>query len=523
VVLYTLYDLVERNLPELAEKPAVVLGNTEVTYGELARRAEALAAWLHDRGIGRGDRVAIYLHKSIEEVIATFAVARIGAIIVNVSYQRTMRQLDYVVRDCQVRLLFTDRRSAIIAQKAGALSSVQHVVVVGTSDGIANATAWDDVPQSGEAPSSRPVDADLASLHYTSGSTGMPKGVMTTHLNLLDGTYRVADYLRNCAEDRILGLVSLSAPWGLLQITTMFLKGGTVVLQPVAIPAEIVRTIIAKNVTGMAAFPVTWIDVVAYLQQEPARMPSLRYITSSGGKIPLPALEAMPKALPGVHVYLTYGLTEAFRSTVLPPDRFRDKMGSLGRPCRNVDVFVIDPVKGVCGPGEQGELIHRGTLVTKGYWGDPEATAQSFRPCEALRPLIGDEIVHYSGDIVRIDDEGFLWFVERADSVIKCSGYRVSPTEVEDIVHRSRLVNHVVAFGVEDDALGQVVHIAVSAEDRDVDVNGLMQFCRHNMPTFMIPQKVHIWEGRMPIAGTGKIDRCAVVDACLNKDRKANH
>lgn len=520
MVLYTLYDLIENNLPDRADKTALVLGDAELTYGELARRAEALAAWLHERGIRRGDRVAVHLHKSIEEVVVTFAVARLGAIIVNVSYQRSVPQLEHILHDCQVKLLFTDRRRAMLVEKAGALRAIEALVVLGRPDGLANATGWDDLPRSGEAPASRPVDADLASLHYTSGSTGMPKGVMTTHLNLLDGTHRVADYLHNCAEDRILGLVSLSAPWGLLQVTTMFLRGGTVVLQPVAIPSEIVATINAKQVTGMAAFPVSWIEIVAYLQQEPARMPSLRYITSSGGKIPLPTLEVLPRVLPGVNIYLTYGLTEAFRSTVLPPERFHDKMGSLGRPCRNVDVFIIEPVKGVCGPGEQGELVHRGTLVTKGYWGDPDTTAKSFRTCEALRPLIGDEIVHYSGDIVRIDDEGFLWFVERADSVIKCSGYRVSPTEVEDIVQRSGLANHVVAFGVEDDTLGQVVHIAVSAEGRAVDLAGLTQYCRQNMPTFMVPQTIHVWEGAMPIAGTGKVDRRAVIETCLLNDRK---
>ncbi|HOF40766.1 MAG TPA: AMP-binding protein [Candidatus Hydrogenedentes bacterium] len=517
--IYTLYDLLEKNLCDRAGQTALVLGGTQVSYGELANRAEALAAWMHERGIRRGDRVAVHLHKSIEEIIVTFAVVRIGAIIVNVSYQRSVPQLEHILHDCQVRLLFTDRRRAMLAEKAGALRAVQEVVVLGRPDGITNATGWDQLPQCGTAPASRPVDADLASLHYTSGSTGMPKGVMTTHLNLIDGTHRVADYLHNSAEDRILGLVSLSAPWGLLQVTTMFLRGGTLVLQPVAIPSEIVASINANRVTGLAAFPVSWIEIVAYLQQEPVAMPSLRYITSSGGKIPLPTLEALPRVLPGVDIYLTYGLTEAFRSTVLPPERYQDKMGSLGRPCRNVDVFIVDPAKGICGPGEQGELIHRGTLVTKGYWGDPETTARSFRTCEALRPLIGDEIVHYSGDIVRMDDEGFLWFVERADSVIKCSGYRVSPTEVEDIVQRSGLAHHAVAFGVEDDSLGQVVHVAVSAEGRDVDLAGLMQYCRQHMPTFMVPQKFHVWEGAMPIAGTGKVDRRAVIEACQRNEQ----
>ncbi len=516
---YTIYDLLEKNLPDRANQCALVLGDEEISYGELGRRAEAVAAWLHERGIRRGDRVGIHLHKSIEEVVATFAVARIGAIVVNISHQRTVRQLAHIVHDCRVKLLFTDHRRARMALKTGALEGVEHLVIVGKKVEAANATAWDDLPESGQAPPVRPVDKDLASLHYTSGSTGMPKGVMTTHLNLVDGTHRVAGYLNNTSEDRILGLVSLSAPWGVIQLTTMFLVGGTVVLQPVGIAAEIVKTIVSKRVSGMAAFPVTWIEMMSYLQDSPTPMPSLRYITSSGGKIPMPTLQAMPEALPGVEVFLTYGLTEAFRSTCLPPHLFQKKMGSLGKPCPNVDVFIVDPEKGVCGPGEEGELIHRGTLVTKGYWGDPETTARSFKPCDQLKPLIGDEIVHFSNDKVRIDEDGYLWFVQRADSVIKCSGHRVSPSEVEDIVHESGLVNHVVAFGVEDSALGEVVHIAVSGSGEDVDVDALNRHCRKNMPTFMAPQRIHVWQGRMPQAGTGKVDRRAVIEACMREEQ----
>jgi acyl-CoA synthetase (AMP-forming)/AMP-acid ligase II len=376
-------------------------------------------------------------------------------------------------------------------------------------------TAWSEIPVDGRAPREpRAVDADLACLHYTSGSTGMPKGVMTTHLNLLDGTRRIDTYLKHRAGDRLLGLVSMSAPWGLLQITSMFAVGGAVVLQPTSLASEIIATIVRQQVTGVAAFPLNWIEILEFLAHTPTELPSLRYITSSGGNIPRVTLEAMPTRLPGVEVHLTYGLTEAFRSTVLPHEEFITKMGSFGKPCPNVDVFVIKD-DGICGPGEQGQLIHRGTLVTKGYWNDPQTTAQSFKPCPQLRHLIGDEIVHYSGDLVRIDEDGYLWFVDRIDSLIKCSGHRVSPAEVEHIVHLSGLVTHVVAFGVADGTLGQVVHLAVSREMGEVDVAGLENWCRRNMPTYMVPRRIHVMRGEVPIAGTGKIDRRRIVDRCM--------
>ncbi len=509
---FTLPDLIDKHRASGLTNPALQLGPNELTYGELARRVDSTAAWLNEQGVRRGHRVAIHLHKSFEEAIAVFAVARLGAIFVDVSYKWTLRQLAYVIDDCGVKVLITDRRKALALELEGVFGRVDHVLTANGAVDHPKCTAWSDIPDGAPPEDCRPIDADVAALQYTSGSTGRPKGVMVTHLNFIDGTRRVGRYLKNRAGDRILGLVPMSAPWGVLQVTTMFMLGGTVVLQPVVFAADIVKTLATHSVTGMAAFPETWIDMVRYLEETPTPLPSLRYITSSGGKIPQPILDALPRVFPGVEINLTYGLTEAFRSMLLPPDRYHDKMGSFGKPVANVDVFVVDPVKGLCGPGETGELIHRGTLLTKGYWENPEATAERMRPCEALRPLIGDELVHYSGDLVRIDEEGFYWFVGREDAMIKTSGYRMSPTEIEEIVYESGLVTNAVAFGATDDEmLGQGVYLAVARDSGPVDLAALEAHCRREMPHYMVPRRIHAWDGAMPRTANGKIDRQAVI------------
>lgn len=521
--IFTLYDLLERNLASNPSRIAVISGENAVTYGEIGRQALEIAGVLWKLGVRRWDRVGVHLPKSVEEIVATFAVARLGAVIVNVNRQRTVRQLEHIVQDCSIEFLFTDSRRAKQIVDSGLHQRLKRIIVSGKPPDLPGMVGWGQLPSEAPPANVRPVDTDLAALLYTSGSTGMPKGVMISHRNFVDGTFRVAEYLENDSHDRILGLVPLSAPWGLIQATTMFLKGGTLVLQPLPMPAEIVSTINRHEVTGMAAFPETWIQMVGYMRESGAAVKSLRYITSSGGKIPTRILSALPECLPGVAIHLTYGLTEAFRSTHLPPSMYAAKMGSLGRPCRNVDIFIVDPEKGLCGPGERGELLHRGSLVTMGYWGQPEATNQAIRSCEYLKPYIGDEKVHYSGDIVWQDDDGYLWFAGRKDSMIKCGGHRISPTEVEAIVFESGQVDNAVAFGVDHDLHGQVVHIAVASDSGVVDQDALRHFCAKEMPTYMVPHAIHVWSRPMPRTPNGKIDRTAVIREALENYQEEAH
>ncbi len=514
---FTISDLLNKNLAQNAERISVIFNTEEISYQELFDRVEKTAAWLHSIGISKGDRIGIHLPKSIEEIVATFAIARIGAVFVNINYQWSLHQLEYVVSNSQIRVLFTDSRRAKKIIGSDKNFKFEYIVVRGKLPEHPKTIAWDVLDAEDLTFPCPAIDVDLAALLYTSGSTGLPKGVMLTHANIVLGARSVAKYLGNSSQDRILSLPPLSFDYGLNQITSMFLVGGCVVLQATPLATEITKTVVDKAVTGVALVPPSWVQWVRYLEQQSISFPTLRYITNTGGKIPDSILKSMPKVFPDVDIYLMYGLTEAFRSTYLSPELFNSKLGAIGRAIPGSEVFVIDPDRGICGPGEQGELIHRGALISRGYWNDDEATDLKIKTNPHLSSLIGDEKVLHSGDIVRIDEDGYLWFVNRADSMIKSSGFRISPTEVEEIISRHEKVSEVIAFGVNDDELGQVVHIAVtSLSDGNSLEDDLQQFVTKIMPNYMIPRHIHILSDKMPSTASGKIDRPLVIKQCLS-------
>lgn len=514
----TLVDLLKCRAPRFGNHDAVeTLDGTSLTFRELLDRADAVAAWLAGRGVVQGDRVGVCLPKSLPEVIVTLGILRLGAVLVNLSSKTPQRRIAEIAVETGWRWLFTNPPNAR-ALLPDARAAAWGIVVCGKSSGpVAGTIAFEELETGGAFPESTPAAGDLAAILYTSGSTGRSKGVMISHRNFVSAMLRLVGYLGNVPEDRILSILPFSAPWGLLQLLTMLHAGGCLTLQTVAFPAEIVRTIRARKVTGLAAMPPTWIQLTEHLLATGGTLPELRYITSSGGEIPRRVLEAFATVFPNAHVFLTYGLTEAFRSTLVPPEWFGRKMGSIGRPCDGVDIFVIEKGVGPCGPGQRGELVHRGDVVTLGYWNDPAATAACFRPCPELRHLFGDEQVHHSGDLVEIDADGFLWFVGRIEAQIKVAGHRVSAEEVERVAVQSGVVGHVVAFAEPDPVFGQVLALAVEPGSRYC-AEVLLNHCREHLPSYAVPRSVHVWTGVMPVTGTGKINRDEVIRAVKGAD-----
>ncbi|MBV0891397.1 AMP-binding protein [Paracoccus sp. Z118] len=490
----TLHDLLADNLPARSGAPAIIEPTGPVTYAELHAEAAAIAGWLAAQGVGRGDRVIVHLRKSASEVAAMLGAARIGAVVVNVNAQWTAEQLAYVIEDSEASAVLTAPAAA------GRLGKGAPPVLVRTAQGWADAGP--------PPPTAAVLDSDLAMILYTSGSTGRPKGVMLSHHNVLTGARAVARYLGLTPGDRLMSVLPYSFDYGLNQLTTMLLLGGTVIHQPVPMPAEIVATMNRHGATGLACVPPLWGQVVRHLADNPTPVPSLRRVTNTGGKIPDPILALMPQVFPGVAIHLMYGLTEAFRSTHLPPDLFAAKPGAIGRAIPGADVRVLRPDGTLAGPGEDGELIHAGPLVSLGYWRRPEQTAEKFRPCPALG---GARVVH-SGDTVRMDADGDLWFVGRRDAMIKTMGFRLSPEEIEEHAYASGLAADAVAWGVEDDAMGQAVHLAVTARD-GFSQPALIDHFRAHAAHYMMPRRIHEWQGPMPRISSGKLDRKSVAAA----------
>jgi acyl-CoA synthetase (AMP-forming)/AMP-acid ligase II len=223
--------------------------------------------------------------------------------------------------------------------------------------------------------------------------------------------------------------------------------------------------------------------------------------------MPQNALKVLRAALPNTRIFLMYGLTEAFRSTYLPPEELDRRPTSMGKAIPDTEILVVNEQGQLCKPGEVGELVHRGPTVSMGYWGKPDATNQVLRPNPLLPPEVGDvERVCYSGDLVKTDEDGFLYYVGRRDAMIKSSGFRISPTEVEEVVFQSGQVRHAAAIGVPDELLGQTVKIFVIPRDGDpVDKEALLTFCEERMPRYMVPKAIEVLD-ELPKTSSGKVD-----------------
>jgi acyl-CoA ligase (AMP-forming) (exosortase A-associated) len=488
---------------------ALAYGDRRCSYAQLAAQVRAVAALLLRAGLEPGARVAVYMEKRIENVAAMFGAAAAGCVFVPVNPLLKPEQVAYILADCNVRLLATTAER--LAQLAPVLERCPDLraVLLAEGDHAAAATlpvlAWPAEDAANPAPHRR-IDTDVAAILYTSGSTGQPKGVVLSHRNMVAGAQSVASYLDLRADDRLLAVLPLSFDYGLSQLTTAFLRGASVVLMNYLFPKDIVAMVARERITGLAAVPPLWIALARLAW--PAGC-TLRFITNSGGAMPVPTVQALREALPHTQIFLMYGLTEAFRSTYLPPDEVARRPDSIGRAIPNAEILVVRPDGTLCDADEPGELVHRGALVALGYWNDPARTAQRFRPVpgqDAGLPV--PELAVWSGDTVRRDAEGYLYFIGRSDDMIKVSGYRISPTEIESVLHATGLVAEVAAFGIDHPQLGQAIAvIAVPAEEGSVDASALLAECKRHLPAYMVPARVDLRSGPLPRNPNGKIDR----------------
>jgi acyl-CoA synthetase (AMP-forming)/AMP-acid ligase II len=302
-------------------------------------------------------------------------------------------------------------------------------------------------------------------------------------------------------------VLPFSFDYGLNQLTTSLLKGACCVLLDYLLPRDVVNALKIERITGLAAVPPLWAQL-ANLDWPETINSHLRYMTNSGGKMPKSVLTAIRQRVPDGQFFLMYGLTEAFRSTYLPPDQIDRRPDSMGKAIPNAEILVVREDGSLCAPHEPGELVHRGSLVAMGYWNDLAKTEERFKPAPGqLKELPLTEIAVWSGDTVTRDEEGYLYFVGRKDDMIKTSGYRVSPTEIEEVVYGSGLVKEAAAIGIEHEELGQAVVVVVSVEDQEAfNDQALVAICKAQLPNFMVPAKIEVLVS-LPRNPNGKIDR----------------
>lgn len=465
-----LHELVAEIAQQTPSSIALCEGARDITYAALASEIGQSSNLFLNLGLERRDRVAVYMEKRVDTVVAMFGAAAAGGVFVPVNPLLKPEQVGYILKDCNVRILVTTpERLELLGSVLATCHDLRFVVVVSDKpvvqiDGVVLAS-WADRVNAEPVIPHRVIDGDMAAILYTSGSTGRPKGVVLSHRNLVAGAESVSQYLENRAEDRILSVLPLSFDYGLNQLTTAFRVGACAVLMNYLFPRDVIRAVEKYKITGLAAVPPLWVQL-AQLEWPAGIDEHLRYITNSGGAMPTATLAALRARLPGMKPYLMYGLTEAFRSTYLPPDEVDRRPESMGKAIPNAEIMVVREDGTHCAPGEPGELVHRGVHVALGYWNDPEKTAERYKPAPGqLAGLPVTELAVWSGDTVKMDDEGFLYFVGRRDEMIKTSGYRVSPTEVEEVVYATGLVAEAAAIGVSHPVLGQAVVLVVYAGD----------------------------------------------------------
>lgn len=543
---YLLHHLVSFSAQENPEAIALTCHGRSIDYLALANSCQGFGRFLRARNIHRQDRIAIFLEKRIEFVIACFGTAAACNIFVPVNPILKKDQAKHILVDSGAKVLITSRgRFELFDPSDFEVLDLEIIVFADDetgSEGIKTSSRlknrhhreiqileWKDLQATGSEASFSAeefehslepmVDTDAVGILYTSGSTGRPKGVVLSHRNMVFGAKSVVSYLENVSSDVLLAVLPLSFDAGFSQLTTAFFVGARVCLLDYMAPRDILSLVMSEKITGLTAVPPLW-NQIAALKWPDSVTKHLRYFANTGGRMPLELLKKLRQHFPLTKPFLMYGLTESFRSTYLPPDQVDRIPDSIGKAIPNAEVLVLRDDGTPCDSGEPGELVHRGALVGLGYWNDPEKTKEKYRnlPLSSQsRPqeIILPEVCVFSGDIVKKDDDGYIFFIGRNDEMIKSSGYRISPIEIEEVVGSSGCVFEVLAFGVPHESLGQSVVVSVVLDDAVITTpeegrEKILEHCCKIMPLYMVPADILVRTSPHPRNQNGKLDRPSV-------------
>jgi acyl-CoA ligase (AMP-forming) (exosortase A-associated) len=518
-----------------AEAPALIIRGDAYSYKELNLRIGRLAFFLNEAGLKQGDRVATWTAKGLLACLMPLAAVRAGCVHVPINPQLKAAQVAHIMADSGARLLITNK-----ARAGGMVSEIaepkrRHPELVSGSISLQKRSLADkwmlkqvqhdghfydvgdeksvlEVLESETTPCLPPLPADtdtnkLAAILYTSGSTGRPKGVMLSHANLALGAVSVAQYLKLGADDITLAVLPLSFDYGQNQLFSTWQAGGCAVPLDYLTARDVIKACAKHQITTLAAVPPLWVQLVEQDWPHEASA-AMRRLTNSGGAL----TPSLVKSLRGIFgsktdIYAMYGLTEAFRSTYLDPALIDGNPVSMGTDIPFAEIMVMGADGAEAAPGEEGELVHAGPLVAQGYWQDEERTAQRFKPAPPFSRYGGMAV--YSGDTVRRDADGLLYFVGRDDAMIKTSGNRISPTEIEAAAVESGVVAEACALGRKDERLGEAIILFARAEagvEAGAAEIAMRAYLKAELPSFMQPAEV-VWLAEFPKNANGKLDR----------------
>ncbi len=501
----------ENSAGRLPEKVALVCNGQRFTYGEIDSMANRLANALSTMGVGRGDRVCIFLNNCVETVVSIFAVLKASAVFVVVNSTTKADKLQYILNNCRASALIAPAEGTLQDLNVGgegAVPSLKGIVLCGTPvlADISGRKGWFtfDAIQKRSSPERlkcASIDLDLACLIYTSGTTGDPKGVMSDHSNVVFASGSIIEYLQNKEDDIVINVLPLSFDYGLYQLLMVFRFGGTLVLEKsFAYPAAMLELMARERVTGFPGVP-TMYAVLVNMDLSSYDLSCLRYLTNTAAALPVSHILEIRKKFSWARLYSMYGLTETKRTLYLPPEELDRRPGSVGIPIPGTEAWVEDENGQRVGPNHVGQLVVRGRHVMRGYWEAPQATAQRYHP----GPIPAERLC-YTGDLFRRDEEGFFYFVGRNDDIIKSRGEKVAPKEVENILYQLPGVIEAAVIGVPDPILGQAVKAILVVKDGGLTKNQVLAHCKRHLEDYMMPKHVE-FRDELPKTTSGKIKK----------------
>ncbi|MCP4650125.1 MAG: acyl--CoA ligase [PVC group bacterium] len=485
-----IHDFLRNSAKRFPDKPAVIHQKSEYTFSQLDAWSDTFALSLLAKGVERGDRVAIFLDNGIEYLVTYFGILKSGGVVVALNSQLVARELCLPLDDCTPNVIVTDNKHYKTAAEAVKLSEQQIEILLIEKE----AFNYHHKPL---AISYQLSDSDLAMIIYTSGTTGKPKGVMLSHGNLSANADSIIEYLKLTSDDKIMIVLPFYYSYGNSLLTTHIKVGGTLVLDNRFVyPNVILDTMAKQEVTGFAGVPSHFAILIKKSAIRKYDLSKLRYVTQAGGGMPPAMIKEFLDIIPDINFCVMYGQTEASaRLSYLEPDRLLNKMGSVGKAIPGVELDVLNDQGKKVSVGEQGEIVARGENIMQGYWNDPEQTAGVLRT-EGL----------FTGDLARIDEDGFIYIISRKKDMIKSGANRISPFEIEDILCQMSGIMECAAVGIPDDILGEVIKLCVVVQDENITEREVAVFCKQNLAFYKFPKKIEILP-ELPKTASGKIKR----------------
>ena len=530
---YLLHHLLEESARRFPDKDAANFRDERLTYGELNELSDRLATVLRAQGVRRGDRVGIYVSKSLPSLVSIHGILKTGAAYVPLDPGAPPERVAYIIGNCGIRCLLTSTRNAAKLAEMLPAENPLTLVVLTDSEGEPpsglpwQVMNWDEVRATEVSAATEPViDTDLAYILYTSGSTGVPKGVMISHRTSLTFVNWAHETFAVGPEDRLSSHAPFHFDLSIFDIFVAFKAGATVALVPEGLstfPIRLAEWIENNRISIWYSVPSILSAMVLHGRLDRFAFADLRTLLFAGEVFPVKFLRQLMSALPHADFYNLYGPTETnvityYKVRELPPEQTQPI--PLGRACANSEVFGVDEDgQVITRPGQVGELYARGSGVACGYWGDHEKTAGSF----VNNPLQDgfDERCYKTGDLITLDADGNYLFLGRRDHMVKSRGYRIELGEIESALYSHPLVKEAAAIAVPDELIGNRLRAFVVMSDGGIaTADELQRWCGKSIPAYMVPEAVE-FRASLPKTSTGKVDRPALSESIDPATRQA--